>query len=316
MTRGYVVITKDGKVIKYGYLSGDAYPSYCGERILQKVISGEISEYVDNIIKENHECYGNEEPNPDFSLDWIRKGKNNKKWKKYDFMEYGYLYKENTGVLHVYNYGKLLYKISPEERKKYLYLLSHERGIMNILTYDPEKLEYNEKKVTRKKIEKLSLADMQELVKKWRKMDCDDMPVVDTYNRIVVGSSMECPAYARDVSFGRGKCLEFIVEKDRISNKWDILIQLPYMRAIVRRGFSSEKSATEGIRNIVKDNVERLARTAEIMNDIRLYTDKFDKEDLKGYIATLPTHWGLHPWYTAGDMFTVEKIQRYYMWNY
>lgn len=160
MTRGYVVITKDGKVIKYGYLSGDAYPSYYGKRILQKVIFGEISEYVDNIIKENHECYGNEEPNPDFSLDWIRKGKNNKKWKKYDFMEYGYLYKENTGVLCVYNYGKLLYKISPEERKKYLYLFSHERGIMNILTYDPEKLEYNEKKVTRKKIEKLSLADM------------------------------------------------------------------------------------------------------------------------------------------------------------
>ena len=46
-----------------------------GERILQKVISGEISEYVDDIIKDNHACYGNEEPHPGFSLDWIRREK-------------------------------------------------------------------------------------------------------------------------------------------------------------------------------------------------------------------------------------------------
>ena len=318
MTRGYVVITKGGKVIKYGYLSSDAYPSYYGKRILQKVVCKEISEYVDDIIKDNHARYGNEEPHPDFSLDWIRKGKNNKEWKKYDFMEYGYLYEENTGILRVYIFGKLLYKVSPEEREKYLYLFSNENEIMDILTYDSEKLAYDEKKVTRKIIEDLSLANLKELVKEWRVKN-EDMVVVGTCNYVVAGHSREYPVYARSVSFGNEKCLEFIIAKDRISNKWDILIQLPYIRAIVRGRFSSEKSAAKVLRDIVKNNVKLLARTAEIINNIRFYTDytdKLNKEDLKSYIASLPTLWYVQPWYTAGDAFSVEKIQRYYNWTY
>ena len=315
MTRGYVVITKGGKVIKYGYLNSDAYTSWYGKRILQKVAYEEISGYVDDIIKDNHACYGNEEPNPDFSLDWIRKGKNNKEWKKYDFMEYGYLYEENTGVLRVYNLGKLLYRITPEERGKYLYLFSNENKIMDILTYDYEKLMYDEKKVTRKMIEAFSLADIVELVKEWR-IKHDNMIVVDVYNCIARGGSREYPVYSRWVRFGSERNVEFLIEKDRLSNKWDVLIQLPYMRAIVRSGISSARAATEAVRDLVKSNKKTLERTAEIMDDIRFYTDKFGKEDLKNFIANLPTLWSVQPWYTAGNAFSVEKIQRYYTWNY
>ena len=316
MTRGYVVITKGGKVIKYGYLNSDAYTSWYGKRILQKVACEEISEYVDDIIKDNHACYGNEEPNPDFSLDWIRKGKNNKEWKKYDFMEYGYLYEENTGVLRVYNLGKLLYRITPEETEKYLYLFSNENKIMDILTYDSEKLMYDEEKVTRKMIEAFSLADIVELVKEWR-IKHDNMIVVDVYNYIARGwGSREYPVYSRWVRFGSERNVEFLIEKNRLSNKWDVLIQFPYMRAIVRSGISSARAATEAVRDIVKSNKKTLERTAEIMDDIEYKSKTADKHEFKSYLSCLPKLWFVQPWYTAEDAFAVEKIQKYYAWEY
>lgn len=151
MTRGYVVITCGKKVKKYGYLNSDAYESWYGKRILQAIIDGNIDRYVDNIIKDNHACYGDEEPNPEFTLSWIRKDQSNKDWGKYDFFEYGYLYNENNGVLQVYNLGKLIYKISAEEREKYLYFFTNHQEIVEVCIYDPVMLNYNEKIPERKR---------------------------------------------------------------------------------------------------------------------------------------------------------------------
>jgi hypothetical protein len=318
MTRGYVVITCEKKVKKYGYLNSDAYESWYGKRILQAIIDGNIDRYVDNIIKDNHACYGDEEPNPEFTLSWIRKDQSNKDWGKYDFCEYGYLYNENNGVLQVYNLGKLIYKISAEEREKYLYFFTNHQEIVDVCIYDPVMLDYNRKKLTRKIIESFTIDDMKKLVNRYQK-EKDSMYVLDTGNVIAAGYTREYPCYSRILRLhkcspdsGRRHCITFYVGKDALTNKWEVLVQLPFCRAVISSGYGSERSSTNALRSIIKENIPGLMRMSEIMDNVKECIARNDRDELHSLCVCLPELWKERPWYTARGAFSVEIIRGYY----
>ncbi len=318
MTRGYVVITCGKKVKKYGYLNSDAYESWYGKRILQAIIDGNIDSYVDNIIKDNHACYGDEEPNPEFTLSWIRKDQSNKDWGKYDFCEYGYLYNENNGVLQVYNLGKLIYKISAEEREKYLYFFTNHQEIVDVCIYDPVMLDYNRKKLTRKIIESFTIDDMKKLVNRYQK-EKDSMYVLDTGNVIAAGYTREYPCYSRTLRLhkcspdsGRRHCITFYVEKDALTNKWEVLVQLPFCRAVISSGYGSERFSTNALRSIIKENIPGLMRMSEIMDNVKECIARNDRDELHSLCVCLPELWKERPWYTARGAFSVEIIRGYY----
>ena len=107
MPSGYFCIVNEKKVEKAVYLNSDAYLSGYGFEILKSIIDSKLKEWIRETEKYTSR-FGT--PVQTFSLDWIRKN-SNVKIGKYDFYEYGYIYNSKTGMLKVYNFGKLIYSI-------------------------------------------------------------------------------------------------------------------------------------------------------------------------------------------------------------
>ena len=80
MTRGYICLIDGKKVTKYAYLQSDAYLDFYGVEILQAIMDNRIDAWMDKQIAYNHTCYGADEPSPHFTIDWIKRTKNNQDW--------------------------------------------------------------------------------------------------------------------------------------------------------------------------------------------------------------------------------------------
>ena len=301
MTRGYVCIVEGTKILKVAYLESDAYLKYYGKNILVSITNGTIDEWMENQIHYNHEIYGNEEPDKNFSLDWIRKGKNNKDWRISDFVEYGYLYNIKTNILKVYYCGKLLYTIKNEEFEKYLYFFENDWAISTYLSYDKEKMNYDYTKVP-SLIKKASMSDLElyEVLSHDVRMELDDthscLPGHDpSFEHYVYKKFFTTSRFLKS---GEGIC--FICEKRY--KKWDVLVQLPYVRVTLATSFSSEKKAVEFIRQeIRKVGIDKLLRFVKICDFLEIHMP-FDLE----------TEWEKEPWYTPSGYFTVKDIKRNY----
>lgn len=310
MTRGYVCVVNGTKIKKVAYLQSDAYLSCYGLKILQAIKDGTIDTWMDKQIAYNHECYGSSEPSPQFSLLWFRKGKENKDWDKYDFVEYGYLYNEKDGSLKVYSCGNLVLAVSQEDREKYLYYFQHYSQIDSWLRYDEEKLDENYKKPIKNLVKEASI----EMLKEWvEESEKPRLELSDTHC-LCAGHTMEYPIYQKllRMSNDYGKTVKFIVAKDRFSKKWEVMVQLPYCRAVIQRNFSSESKATDFIRSLAKANPQKLMRMAEICIQIDNAYINNERDTLRGIMRSLDEMWEEEPWYTPNGSFTPQQIKNNY----
>ena len=309
MTRGYVCTVNGAKIKKVAYLQSDAYLSGYGLEILKAIADNSIDSWMEKQISYNHECYGKDEPSPHFSLSWIRRGKENRDWEKYDFAEYGYLYNEQDGSLKVYCFGKLSITVRKEQREKYLYYFQHAFQIDGWLRYDADKLaEIN------KPIKKLIDEATLQTLRKWVKESEAPRLELEDYHCISAGHSHEYPSYKKILRMSNryDRMVEFIVSKCSWSKKWEVMIQLPYSRAVIQRGFSSEKKAVEFIRTLAKEHQDKLMRMSEIVSSICEAYRNNHYDELKLFINNLDNMWEQESWFTPGGLFTPQHIQNHY----
>lgn len=305
MTRGYFCIVNGKKVEKAVYLNSDAYISYYGFKILTAIIDNKIKEWTRE-TEEYTSQFGT--PVSAFSLDWIRKNPN-VKMDKYDFYEYGYIYNLKTGMLKVYNYGKLIYSIPENEREKYLYFFKYAEEIEPYLCYNPEKMDYNYNKPLKSIIANASIDELKEYVEK------GNVPrmKLSNYHSIVAGHSTEAPHYLKKFTVSNKplRSANFIVAKPYVRSTWEILIQLPYIRSYVATGFPTEAAAVKRLRAIISDNKERLIRYMDI-SDMYINWQHQKNTDLESVFAMLDEEWKKAPWYTFGSSFSVSTIKANY----
>ena len=305
MPSGYFCIVNGKKVEKAVYLNSDAYLSGNGFEILKSIIDSKLKEWIRE-TEEYTSQFGT--PVSAFSLDWIRKN-SNVKMDKYDFYEYGYIYNSKTGMLKVYNFGKLIYSIPKNEREKYLYFFKYADEIGSYLCYNPEKMDYNYNKPLKSIIANASIDELKEYVEKGNAPRME----LSNYHSIVVGHSTEAPHYLKKftVSNKPWRSANFIVAKPYVRSTWEILIQLPYIRSYVATGFPTEAAAVKRLRAIISDNKERLIRYMDISDMYRNWQHQ-KNTDLESVFAMLDEEWEKAPWYTFGSSFSVSTIKANY----
>lgn len=310
MTIGYVCVVNGTKIKKVAYLQSDAYLSCYGLEILQAITNDAINAWMDKQIAYNHECYGRTEPSPRFSLLWIKRGKENKDWDRYDFSEYGYLYNEKDGSLKVYSYGDLVLTVREEDREKYLYYFQYSNQIDGWLRYDAEKLDDNYKKSIKKLIKDASIETLKEWVEEAAKPRLE----LSDVHCLCAGHTMEYPIYQKSLrrTDNYARSVKFIVAKSRFSKKWEVMVQLPYCRAVVQRNFSSESKATDFIRSLAKANPQKLMRMAEICMQIENAYCNNEYDTLRSIVGSIDEIWEEEPWYTPNGSFTPQQIKNNY----
>ncbi len=210
------------------------------------------------------------------------------KMDKYDFYEYGYIYNLKTGMLKVYNYGKLIYSIPENEREKYLYFFKYAEEIEPYLCYNPEKMDYNYNKPLKSIIANASIDELKEYVEKGNAPRLE----LSNHHSIVTGHSPETPHYLKKftVSNKPWRSANFIVAKAYVRGTWEILIQLPYIRSYVATGFPTEVAAVKRLRAIISDNKERLIRYMDI-SDMYINWQHQKNTDLESVFAMLDEEW-------------------------
>ena len=257
MTRGYVAVIRGKEIKKVAYLQSDAYLSYYGEKILKAITNNTIDKWMDKQIAYNHECYGEDKPNKDFSLDWIRKSKTNKDRKKYDFAEYGYLYDEKTGKLKAYHYGQLMCTVIPEEREKYQYMFENEDALWAYVNYDEELLNYKKKPQSIFLLKNEGMDMLKYMVATSKKQQEERIFLSDSH-LMAPGHSHGHPTYFKKLYFKwTDNPISFVVSQSSFSKSWDVLIQETTCRKyLTSQRFGTETAAMKWLRAHIKANLE------------------------------------------------------------
>lgn len=134
MTRGYFAIIEKNKVVECGYLSSSAYPSYYGLLILEAIEGSNESAFIQTLREESDEDCCDKE----ITVDWFVRRPGDKESSRYEFPEYSYLLQRNSGILSIYNFGRLLYRIHPEEIPVYRFIFQNDYYLERALSIDPE----------------------------------------------------------------------------------------------------------------------------------------------------------------------------------
>jgi hypothetical protein len=307
MANGYVAITNGVKMIKYRYLSSNSEVDRVGWTILHHIIEKTIDAYVDD-SKDNYRC-------PYTKLERIS-----------TFCEYGYLYDEKTGILKIYRRGEFIYNVDAtiEEREKYLFFFKNQKKITDAYTYHWEKLSFDRNKLTRNVVEALNLADMKELVNKYDKykddmfiLDVNDIEIWNLVNDIKTWTFSNAPRKTQYINYRWTLYMSkysvvFYVFQNIENDLWDIMIELPYDRAMIASGYKCVSMAADKIREIVHENPKQLMMMAKIMKILETHYNKKEYHELESLIVSLPDLWEIEPWYTACDQFTIDNIKDFY----
>lgn len=133
MTRGYfAIIGKNKRVEECGYLSNSAYPAYYGLEILRAIADSKCSEFITKLREEN------DAHTQEATIDWFVRQPGDKETSRYEFPDYSYLLQRSSGILSIYHYGKLLYRIRPDEVPLYQFIFENESDLERALSIDPE----------------------------------------------------------------------------------------------------------------------------------------------------------------------------------
>lgn len=317
MTRGYACITNGPKIEKVAYLQSDAYLSFYGVEILEAIQGNTLEAWFKKQIRYNHELYNNDEPNPGFDLNFIRKTKECPSGQT----EYGYLFDRKTEELKVYNYGVLIAVVPKDQREKYLYFFRNSNEIRGALTYDPEKLAYSKKVNMNRIVSNASVKDLEF----WKTEGEKQVMVLDDRHLIAAGYSNKYPVYSKKLWWDNAehpKAVEFFANKNAFDSFWSVTIQLPFCRVSIGNDhYRSEVAAVNCIRTLCKENPSRMERFADVFARYEEFiknAENMDISRIREFAGELKEEYDKDPWYIARGYFTVDKIEevlkdRYYV---
>ena len=211
-----------------------------------------------------------------------------------------------------------------EEREKYLFFFKNQKKITDAYTYHWEKLSFDRNKLTRNVVEALNLADMKELVNKYDKykddmfiLDVNDIEIWNLVNDIKTWTFSNAPRKTQYINYRWTLYMSkysvvFYVFQNIENDLWDIMIELPYDRAMIASGCKCVSMAADKIREIVHENPKQLMMMAKIMKILETHYNKKEYHELESLIVSLPDLWEIEPWYTACDQFTIDNIKDFY----
>lgn len=262
MTRGFVVLMKNGKIFKVVYSGSDSYPSNLGIFLLEAFEKDNIEKIFMNINSIDDEDLSLEADNEDaicslygddsrrFNSYKIRKEfliKNKSNINEY-FLDYTYMYDINKKILKVYSYGELLYSIRKEDIQLYKFLFNNNELFYSICynskTASLDK-DFNKeiKKVMRKNP---SIEDLKNIHHKEPKIFISTGKIGDVWDN----------SYKKLVKDKKSYIATFIIMES--FGKYELLIQLPFIRNCIFKGTSSPKSCEKKLIEIVKSNTDKL----------------------------------------------------------
>lgn len=304
MTRGFVAVINGKNVEKVGYLISDAYLSWYGLKILNEIRKGKESfdKWMDDLHKDNITHYGEaDDPCKGFELNWIKPDKVSREDKDWRYIEYGYIYDSKNSTLAVYYDGTKLFRFSTKddsEVKKYLYLFENDNRIYEGISYDKDLLT---DAIPYRKCMKMAGENSLELLEHYVAKANVERLYLDDDHLIAPGHSTEYPAYQKKLRSSENslRYLTFIVEKSNLDNKWDVLLQTPFVRITVSDGHTSEKAAVRAIRTLIKTEGKiSLMRLAEVFqNYADAHQAKNNLHEERVFVESLEDMWKTQPWY-------------------
>lgn len=275
MTRGYVILLKDGKIFKVVESPSDSYVSGLGMHILSLFENNEFEVAFSNINPIGSEeeglthegaissFYGdnNKHNSLPLTMEDIIKTKANKD--DY-FLDYSYIYNINKDVLKVYDYGELLYTITREDIEKYKIIFKNENVLYKIFSYDEKscslKLDFN-KGIKKFLKQNPTTEDINKLILNYKPklhLSCGKIADVwgdGSYQRVV-----------QDDNYN--EVVKFIISTRYGST--NLIIQLPFIRKTILIAKSPMTCEKEIIR-LIKEEPNKLINFRVIFN---MYKEK------------------------------------------
>ena len=285
MTRGFIVLMKNGKILKIVESYGDSYLSGLGLNVLDIFEQNRFEEAFKDILPVDLEDGYNDdceiapisvvlgEATTDKPLkscaltkDGLIASKNNEN--SY-FYNYSYIYDISKDILKVYYYGNLYLTIKREDIPFYRYFIAKDELY--------KELSYDEKTCALSK-------DYIKEVKKFLKTN----PTIEDIDNIVnnfkvklfisTGKIADCwgnGSYKKVITdTNYNEVATFIVSKESWSKKWHLSIQLPFIRNTIFYGTTSNASCEKKLMEIVKNKEELLINFKTIYNLIESYRNK------------------------------------------
>lgn len=306
MTRGYFVVEKRGKITDAAELSGSAYLSGgYGENILTAFHQGRAEMYLRELYeKMSHQA---QKDIKRIYPEWYRKTAYTG---KQDYIaEYGYVLQDKS--LIVYNYGKKLFDTTQENAYIWLFVVKNFKRFIDTYLYSEERLDINycnEKKMFAMLSERIAKGcTIEELDKELRPIEFMPMLLRDDHC-MDVWYRPERPAYKKILQIGNRK-ITFIVSKSY--GKWEIHIQLPYVRVGLLKKYPSESETMDALRSFCGEKRVLLERYAEVFVYVETLFKAVKKDrnfDFAGCEEKLEQMYKEQPWLHIGNYFSVEEI--------
>ena len=305
MTRGFFVEEDKGVVVKAVGLCSDAYlDGGYGEEILEAFANGTEQVLLDSMIKGM--TLLQQEDIASIHPGWYRK--KGKVPAGASYAEYGYAL--NGGVLFIYYYGNLLFSATRETADKWLFVVRNLRRCYNTYLYSQSMLEidYGQKRKMfsglKSRIEDGLLPeelDMELRPPEYVPVILDDVHLVDVWHR------EDKPAYIKRLHIN-GRIINFIAAKH--FSKWQISMQLPFIRSPILSEHNSEKGAMTELRDFVRSHLDELDRFAEVYDYVEQMLKAAQTDtafDVAGLVDSLKKMYAERKWFTT-DSFTISAI--------
>lgn len=306
MTRGYFVEERGTKVITVAELCSDAYlQDGCGERIVEAYAENREKEYLASLAKET--WYYHRAEIAQICPGWYRK--TGKKNRTSSYAEYAYVLKGDK--LHIYYRGNRLFTVDRGtadiwlkvvrqlERFEKTHLYSESRMEMQ---YDQEKRMFS---MLQGRIDEgisFELLEEELQPKDFEPFLLDDYHCTEMWQ-------MDRVSYKKPLRV-KGHEVVFVAARDY--GKWNVLIQLPYIRNGILHGYTSEKRAMDALRSFIREHQEEWERFAVVFEYVKaLLKEACEQEnfDLKAAKQKILDMYLEEPWYCASS-FKPENIIR------
>lgn len=285
MTRGFVVLMKNGKILKIVESYSDSYLSGLGLEVLNIFEENRFEEAFKYILPVDLEDGYNDDSyispisvvlgeetidKPLKSCALTKEGlidsKNNENTFFYD---YSYIYDISKDVLKVYYYGKLYLTIKREDIPFYRHFIDNDE-LYKELSYDEKTCTLSKDRI--KEVKKFlktkpTIEDIDNIVNNFKpKLFISDFRISDCWGN---GSYKKV---VNDMNYN--EIATFIVSKDFGSPKWSLAIQLPFVRNTIFYGTTSNVSCEKKIIELVKNKEELLINFKTVYDLVKSYIDK------------------------------------------
>lgn len=309
MTIGYFVEERGKDVVTAAELCGDAYlQNGHGEEILEAYAENREKEHLAALAKET--WYYHRAEIAQIWPGWYRKA--GKKKRTSSYAEYAYVLRNDK--LHVYCRGGRLFTVNRGTAAIWLKVIKELERFEKTHLYSESKMEmqYEQEKTMFSMLQgridggiSFEVLEAELVAKDFEPLILEDYHCAEMWQ-------MERVSYKKPLRV-KGHEVVFIAARDY--GKWNVLIQLPYIRNGILHGYTSEKRAMDALRSFIREHQEEWERFAVVFEYVKaLLKEACEQEnfDLKAAKQKILDMYLEEPWYCASSFKPEDIIREIY----